>query len=369
MSSRRRAVTSLEDRPTTRTLVQQLPGALEVPLDQVIVDVEQPRRDWKSDGGERRLDELTASIKEFGVLQPLVVRADPSAAEDAPRFLLIAGGRRREAASRAGLATVPVVVRNVDTTRVRIVQLLENIQRQALAPLDEARAMKEIMDAEEISAEELGRRLHISGQTVRDRLAILRDQVVADAMERGQITKSVGRLIRQSPPEQREEFYTRLRAGDHLVTAGVVEARKRRLEAGIEHPDRRGPGRTATVQHDTMAVATEPAAVQTSFELQGATLTPAAATTTDTHGHHPASIGSTSLAQEAVPAWHDGLSPAQSERARLLADQLAIALLQGLPAAARRDALVGLRAVLESPSAGSWATALLNEVVVRVTAQ
>jgi len=82
-------------------------------------------------------------------------------------------------------------VRETEGATLRVQQLVENLQRQDLAPLDEARAFKELMDAEGLSAEALGARIHISGQQIRERLRLLGDQVRADAVERGQIAPSV----------------------------------------------------------------------------------------------------------------------------------------------------------------------------------
>src|SRR5579885_159815 len=166
-----------------------VPGAIMVPLDAIERDPAQPRRDWRHDDGYERLAELTRSIQEFGILQPLVVR------RAGDHYVVIAGGRRLVAAKRAGLSHVPVIVRDEEGARVRVLQLVENVQRQQLTPLDEARAYQELMEIEGLTIGEIAARIHVSTQTVRDKLRLLRDQVLADAVERGQLSATAPRAL------------------------------------------------------------------------------------------------------------------------------------------------------------------------------
>jgi ParB family chromosome partitioning protein len=97
----------------------------------------QPRVDMRTD----TLDELAASIRRQGVIQPIVVRALPLPASDAePRYEIIAGERRWRAAQQAGLAEIPAIIRDVPDDAVVAMSLIENIQREDLNPLEEARA-------------------------------------------------------------------------------------------------------------------------------------------------------------------------------------------------------------------------------------
>ena len=104
---------------------------------------------------EAKLDELAKSISSNGVVQPLLIRRKGS------RFELIAGERRWRAAQRAGLTKVPVVVRNVSDEKVLEIALIENIQREDLNPIEEARAYKKLIDTlgltQETVAERVGR--------------------------------------------------------------------------------------------------------------------------------------------------------------------------------------------------------------------
>jgi len=232
----------------------RLAGARDVPIDQVVPDPDQPRRDWGDAEAAEGLNELAASLTEFGVLQPLLVREDGALDDGRTRYVIIAGQRRRAAAEIAGVATLPVVVRDEEGGRVRVLQLIENIQRRALAPLDEARAFQEIIDAEGISAEALGGRLHVSGQQIRERLRLLADQVLADAVERGQIAPSVARSVQRLPDAEREALRGRVEGGEALQLAQVHDVKARSAAAGDVNPRAKGGGRRAQRAQPDQAV-------------------------------------------------------------------------------------------------------------------
>ena len=218
---------------------RRLVGAKEVPLDQVLPHPQQPRKDWEHAEGSRRLEELAASIREFGVLQPLLVSEDGALEDGRQCYRIIAGGRRRLAAERAGLSVLPVVVREA-TDRLRLEQLQENLQRQDLSPLDEARAFQELLDLGRQSPPEVAARLCISAQHVRDRLRLLADQVLADAVERRQISASAAREIMKLPDDEMLAFRERVACGEQLRTNDVATARARLAAAGIVNTRRKG---------------------------------------------------------------------------------------------------------------------------------
>ncbi len=215
---------------------RSLPGALLVPAELVERDPNQPRRDWRHDDGGTRLNELVQSIHEFGILQPLVVR------RESDRYVVIAGGRRLVAAKRAGLREIPVVVRDEEGAKVRVLQLIENVQRQDLSPLDEARAYQEFIDLEGLTPPAIGLRVHVSAQHVRDRLRLLRDQVLADAVERQQITTSVAREISKLPDEEADALRRQVEDGAHLRVVDILERRTKLAEQGITNPRRKKVG-------------------------------------------------------------------------------------------------------------------------------
>ncbi|MGH2345645.1 MAG: ParB/RepB/Spo0J family partition protein, partial [Chloroflexota bacterium] len=247
---------------------RRLAGAMEVPIEQIAADPLQPRRDWDHDDGKQRMRELADSILEFGLLQPLLVREEGTLPDGRQRYLIIAGARRRAAAERAGLGMVPVVVRGAEQARIRVLQLIENLQRQNLSWLDEARAYQELIDTEGLTTPSLAARLHISAQHVRDRLRVLADQVLADAVERRQISATAARDIKQLPDEEVMAFRNRVLAGERLQTNDIAAARARLAAAGVINPRRKtarsvdqaadGPGERSTSASDPDTVWSAP---------------------------------------------------------------------------------------------------------------
>jgi len=113
-----------------------------LPIDLITANRFQPRRHFE----EADLDELVASIREKGVLQPILVRPAESAEGGGQRYEIVAGERRWRAAQKAGLHEVPAVVREVDDTAALEVALIENVQRRDLSPLEEAGGYKRLID-------------------------------------------------------------------------------------------------------------------------------------------------------------------------------------------------------------------------------
>jgi ParB family transcriptional regulator, chromosome partitioning protein len=131
-----------------------------VPIERLHPNPEQPRRRFD----ETALDELTASIRDKGIIQPLIVRPHP---EMPDAFEIVAGERRWRAAQRAQLHAVPVLVRDLDDSEVLELAIIENIQRADLNPLEEAQGYRQLMDrfghTQEKLAEALGKsRSHIA---------------------------------------------------------------------------------------------------------------------------------------------------------------------------------------------------------------
>jgi len=109
----------------------------EIDIDRIVPNPNQPRLSLD----EERLEELAASVREHGILQPVLVRPVENG------YQLIAGERRLSAAHRAGLLKVPAVIREVPDERLLELALIENIQREPLNPIDEAQAYQNLMDA------------------------------------------------------------------------------------------------------------------------------------------------------------------------------------------------------------------------------
>ena len=160
-----------------------------LPIDQVVANPDQPRRQFAEDA----LAELATSIAEKGIIQPLIVRPDPTTAG---RYQIVAGERRWRAAQRAKLHEVPAIIRDFNDTEVLEVAIIENIQRADLNPLEEAQGYRQLMDrfghTQDQVATAMGKsRSHIANLM---RLMSLPD-AVQDMVRRGELTAGHARAL------------------------------------------------------------------------------------------------------------------------------------------------------------------------------
>src|SRR3989441_2632077 len=137
----------------------------EIDIDRILPNSRQPRKNFNEDG----LNELADSIRERGIVQPIVVRA----LEDA-FFQLIAGERRWRAAQRAGLLRIPAVIREADEHASLEIALIENLQREDLNPIEEAQAYERLIVDFGMTQEEVARRVAKNRTTVANMLRLLR---------------------------------------------------------------------------------------------------------------------------------------------------------------------------------------------------
>jgi ParB family chromosome partitioning protein len=141
---------------------------------------------------EEALKELTASVKESGIIQPLIVR------KKGRQYEIVAGERRWRAAKNAGLSKVPVVIRSYDDKTMMEVALIENMQRSNLNPMEEARGIKAMMEALSLTQEEVAKRLGKSRTAVANSLRLLNlpeeisQMVAAKALTMGQVRPLLG---------------------------------------------------------------------------------------------------------------------------------------------------------------------------------
>lgn len=168
---------------------QGVTALLDVPLDLVRPNPRQPRRVFE----ESELEGLAASIREAGVLQPIVVRE----AESGEGYELIAGERRLRAARMAGLHAVPAVVRSLEGEMPLLSQaLIENIQREDLRPLEEAGAYQELVETFGLTHEQVGERVGKSRATISNSLRLLTlPPSVQLLVDRGDLTAGHARAL------------------------------------------------------------------------------------------------------------------------------------------------------------------------------
>jgi ParB family transcriptional regulator, chromosome partitioning protein len=155
--------------PRGTDVLVPVPGArfAELPVDQIRPNARQPRTVFDEDA----LEELTGSIREIGVLQPIVVRP---ARDGAPGYELIMGERRWRASQRAGLESVPAIVRDTEDEDLLRDALLENLHRSELNPLEEAAAYQQLLDDFGCTHEELATRISRSRPQISNTLRLLR---------------------------------------------------------------------------------------------------------------------------------------------------------------------------------------------------
>ena len=136
----------------------------EIPVSLIRTNKQQPRQIF----GEEQLIELRDSIKEFGILQPLILKKQSDG-----EYLLIAGERRLRAAAMAGLDRVPAIIRDADEEEINLIALVENIQRENLGYIEEAKAYKNIMEKYDMSQMELSEKLGKNQSTISNKIRIL----------------------------------------------------------------------------------------------------------------------------------------------------------------------------------------------------
>ena len=173
-------------------------GVLEVPIDSLRPNPHQPREHFS----HTAIEELIGSIREHGILQPLIVTSKNDGI-----YELVAGERRLRAAKLAGLSKVPVIVRTATEQQKLELALIENIQRQDLSPIEEAKAYRQLIDEYNFTQEEVAKKMGKSRAYVANimRLLNLPEEAQA-AVADGRITPSNARTLAglASPEEQKK---------------------------------------------------------------------------------------------------------------------------------------------------------------------
>lgn len=229
-------------------------GATEIPIDEISPNPHQPRQSMKED----ELKELSASIAEHGLIQPLVVTQVGSS------YQLIAGERRWRASQLAGLTSVPVIVKETTPQQMLELAIVENIQRADLNPLEEAQAYAQLMEefglTQEAVAERVGKSRTAVANTVR--LLNLSDEI-KEALAGGHISEGHARAL-LSLKKERDQ----LKAYSTIINRGLnvrqTEGLVRQLLAGDEATKPRRPPLTP---HDKAMLAKFESKLGTRVEL------------------------------------------------------------------------------------------------------
>jgi ParB family chromosome partitioning protein len=177
-------------------VVAEARGQRMVAIELIVANPRNPRSHFD----DAELEDLTRSVGEKGIVQPLIVRVDPG---EPSRFQLIAGERRWRAAQRAGIHDVPCIIRDVDDREALEIAIIENVQRADLNPLEEALGYQKLIDDHDHSQNEVARIIGKSRSHVANTLRLLKlPEPVLAYLRSGQITAGHARtLIGMPDPE------------------------------------------------------------------------------------------------------------------------------------------------------------------------
>jgi ParB family chromosome partitioning protein len=162
-------------------------GELKIPLDRLKTNPDQPRKNF----GEAELQELADSIREHGIVEPIIVEKDGDEA-----YTIVAGERRFRAAGLAGLAEVPVIVRSYSADERMEITLIENVQRVDLNPVEEAAAYRNLMEVTGLSQDEMAVKVGKNRSTVANALRLLKlPEEIRQSLEKGEISPGHARAL------------------------------------------------------------------------------------------------------------------------------------------------------------------------------
>lgn len=173
-----------------------------VNIDYIIPNRFQPRLTFD----EKSLNELASSIKEHGIIQPLVLR------RLGDKYEIIAGERRYKAAQLAGLTEVPAIISNIDDNKSAEIALVENVQRRNLNSLEEAKSYKKILDKEGLTQDELAKKIGVSQSTIANKLRLLNlTSEAQDALMNDKISERHARsLLSVTDPEKQKALLNKV---------------------------------------------------------------------------------------------------------------------------------------------------------------
>ena len=200
-----------------------------LPVDAIRPNPAQPRRVFR----EEALEELSASIRRHGVLQPLSVRRGEGG------FQLVCGERRLRAARLAGLTEVPCILMRMDDTESALTALVENLQRQDLDFIEEAQGISRLMSQWSMSQEQTARLLGKSQSSVANKLRLLRHSApVLTALREGGLTERHGRALLKLEGENEK-----LEAIREICRQGMSVARTEKYIESLLRAPQEGPGK------------------------------------------------------------------------------------------------------------------------------
>ncbi len=214
--------------------LEQETGTVELPLEKIKANPNQPRKDFD----EQKLKEMAETMLQYGVIQPVIVQ------KRGDLYILIAGERRLRAAAMAGLKTIPALVKDYPAEQVMAVALIENLQRQDLNPIEEANALKLLLQEYGLTQEELAAKLGKSRSAIANGLRLLAlDVEVQGYLEQGLLTPGQARpLLALTGPEEQRAVAAEIIS--RQLNARQVENLVRTLHANRNRPKKQAEDKT-----------------------------------------------------------------------------------------------------------------------------
>lgn len=174
----------------------------DVPASLPIYEIENNKAQPRTDFDTEALEELAESIRQHGVLQPLLVRPIPGG-----RYQIVAGERRWRAARLANLSEVPVIIRDLDDTQVMVLAMIENLQREQLNPAEEAEGYRRLRDEFGMTQEEIAQKVGKSRPVVANALRLTGlSKEILDMLREGTISVGHAKVILSAPEEARSSL-------------------------------------------------------------------------------------------------------------------------------------------------------------------
>lgn len=202
-----------------------------IEMDEIAPNESQPRKTFNKE----KLEELARSIKTHGVIQPIVVRKQGS------HYEVVAGERRWRAARIAGLSEVPCIVRELTDEQNMLVAIIENVQREDLNPIEEARGIRAMIEDYELTQDEVAKAVSKSRPYITNALRILKlPDAVLDMVSAGKLSAGHARAILSAKEEEQTEI------AKHVETKGLSVREAEKLSKKGLSFDRKKPGKHPT---------------------------------------------------------------------------------------------------------------------------
>lgn len=216
-------------------------GVLELPLDRLKANPDQPRKTFPQES----LIELADSIKIQGVISPILVKEDGQG-----DYIIVAGERRFRASRLAGMETVPVLVRDLNEEETLEIALIENIQRQDLTAMEEAKAYRQMMDRLDMTQQEVAQRVGKKRSTVANSLRLLNlTPEIQQAVDEQQISAGHARtLLSLVNPSDQSLLYQRIL--DQGISVREAEKQAGQLNQGIKTQEQKAEKKAEPSQRD-----------------------------------------------------------------------------------------------------------------------